>query len=266
MKRQFNFSEDKIFFLTVIWNILLFLFIFIMMGKYDAVLRSDNIYNYMFFFLLNLFLLYKYYNSCQQKRIKLIPKKMPLSIYILLGYLVNTVVSFIMEQLMIFSYGEVNVLNENLLNQRIDSNPTMFMVMHISIFLYSPIVEELLLRGLLLNSLLYFGKKFKINRMCIGIIFLLMSAFLFSRLHASDNLLTSISFGLIGLNFAIFYILSGSILVPIGIHFLNNFGLSIGLVDDAERITMYVVLLVIVSIIEYFSYKSKSVLKNLERD
>ncbi|MBO0486700.1 CPBP family intramembrane glutamic endopeptidase [Vagococcus fluvialis] len=159
------------------------------------------------------------------------------------------------------SYGEVKVLNQELIEQRITNNTSMGIPLLFDSVLYAPIVEELLFRGLLLNLILFFGTTFKVNKKYLIAIFLIFSAILFSGVHASDNSLTTIGFTLVGLNFALFYVFSGNIIVPVMIHFLNNFGIPIGVSSDFKRVLVYTCLLIAVAVIKIISKRNKNFIK-----
>ncbi|WP_414531056.1 CPBP family intramembrane glutamic endopeptidase [Enterococcus durans] len=80
-----------------------------------------------------------------------------------------------------------------------------------------------------------------------------LSALIFGSIHASSNILTFIGFSLVGLNLGALYLISGNLIVPITVHFLNNLSASLNVSNDVKRISIFICLLLIICLIEYVS-------------
>lgn len=260
-KTILNKSENEKSNKQLFYHMVLSAIILIMMGFYSNSTEGKNLYYFLFFFLLTIYCLIKYLLSCKQKPINLGKGRVSLPIYILLGYLINTSIWLLITNLMNIFYGEIEILNQQILDRQLIDNPTMEVALIFDRVLHAPILEEIILRGLLLNVILFIGIESNIPKKYSILTFMILSAGLFGGMHASNNSLTFIGFMLVGLNFAIFYLVSGNIIVPIGIHFINNFESTLGTSGYAERIMLYISLLIIIIVIEYFSTDSKNLIK-----
>lgn len=96
-----------------------------------------------------------------------------------------------------------------------DVNPDVIIVYIIYSVILAPITEEILFRGMVLKNLSVVNKKFAI----------IFSAVLFGLFH--ENFPQMITATLIGILLAYVAIKSNSILIPIGLHMLNNLSMEI---------------------------------------
>lgn len=98
---------------------------------------------------------------------------------------------------------------------------------------------------MLLNAILFIGLKLGVSKKNLFVVFLILSALIFGSIHASSNILTFIGFSLVGLNLGALYLISGNLIVPITVHFLNNLSASLNVSSDVKRISIFICLLFI---------------------
>lgn len=113
----------------------------------------------------------------------------------------------------------------------------------ISIVLVSPIAEELIFRGILLNKL----------KLIVPTLFaILISSLLFASLHSVGSIFSAFIFAIC---MAILYLKSENILVPIFAHFLNNLiGESIYHIDYANLLFTNTIVMFVISVLAVVSF------------
>ncbi|NMP59701.1 CPBP family intramembrane glutamic endopeptidase [Enterococcus mundtii] len=183
--------------------------------------------------------------------------KVPLFVFVLGGYLAIIGLWSIINMLMQSFYGNNDILNQEVLDLIYLDNQALQIPLIVHSIIFAPIVEEIIYRGLLLNAIMFFGLKYKIQRKYLLLTFLTLTSVLFGMAHLSDNFLTFIYFALSGLILAVLYLLSGRIIVPMIVHFINNLVTSFGLDDEMKLAIVMISLLLIIGLIEYLSPKVK---------
>ncbi|WP_296857012.1 CPBP family intramembrane glutamic endopeptidase [uncultured Methanobrevibacter sp.] len=113
----------------------------------------------------------------------------------------------------------------------------------IFIIIVSPIAEELIFHGVLLNRL----------RLVVPVLFsIFISSLLFAALHSFGSIFSAFIFAVC---MAILYLKTDNILVPIFAHFLNNlFAESIVFIDKQEIIFNNVLVMNCISIVAVLSF------------
>lgn len=160
-----------------------------------------------------------------------------------------------------FFYGKIEILNQQLLDKKITDHPKMLVPQLFDTFISAPLMEEILYRGLLLNAILFIGLKLGVSKKYLFVVFLVLSALIFGSIHASSNILTFIGFSLVGLNLGALYLISGNLIVPITVHFLNNLSASLNVSNDVKRISIFICLLLIICLIEYVCKEDRNIIK-----
>ncbi len=127
--------------------------------------------------------------------------------YILLVVLLNIFFSYGMLYLAQSLNGYFGFLTDNLLV----SNSIITLVgSFVSVIIISPIVEELIFRGIFLNKL----------KLAVPVTFaILISSLLFGALHSYGSIISAFTFAVC---MAILYLKTDNIFVPVFAHFLNN--------------------------------------------
>ncbi|EHM3077740.1 CPBP family intramembrane metalloprotease [Enterococcus faecalis] len=126
----------------------------------------------------------------------------------------------------------------------------------------APVGEEVLFRGAFLAIILFLGKIFNVkNKRKEYIWFLVVTSLIFGFMHSFDNWLTPFVYVISGLVYGGLYLYSKTIVVPIGIHILNNSIVAFSDGKDVNQLVVMVSLVVIAAMIETIMYsKNKHVL------
>jgi len=217
-----------------------------------------NPYLYFFFFILTIHYLLKYFFSCKEIKDMESNNKVPLLVFVLGGYLAIIGLWSIINMLMQSFHGNNDILNQKVLDLIYLDNKALQIPLTVHSIIFAPIVEEIIYRGLPLNAIMFFGLKYNIQRKNLLWAFLIMTSVLFGMAHLSDNFLTFVYFALSGLILAVLYLLSGRIIVPMTVHFINNLVISFGLDDEMKLAIIMISLLLIIGLIEYLSPKVKN--------
>ncbi|WP_368660202.1 lysostaphin resistance A-like protein [Methanobrevibacter sp.] len=178
---------------------------------YFSVARIDVIWIYIFLILFFIFKLGGDFNSFKQDFFKVFTKN---SLREILWFVVlNVFISYGMLYISNFSLHAFPFLNQ-LVNLQFSSlyiNNSLFIFGgFITTVFFSPILEELIFRGVLLNKLSAF------TSISFSIV---ISSLLFAFLHSFGSVTSAFIFAIC---MAILYLKTGNILVPIFAHFLNN--------------------------------------------
>lgn len=264
VKKLFKILTDKsnaYFFNNCFYQFIIFFAVFALYALFIETNGRNDPYFNLFIFLLTTYCLVKYYLSCKQSFVPMLNRKLSLSIHILIGYLFTSVIWKIIAKLMFHFYGRIEVLNQQILDKRVQENPETIVFHLLLAIIAAPIMEEIIYRGLLLNAILYISNQFGISRNKSFTIFLFSTALLFSSAHASNNLLTFLGFSLTGLLLGFLYIISGSLIVPITVHFINNLSAELSVNDDTKRFFLFIFLLVSIILIEHFSKDENNFVK-----
>lgn len=243
------------------YNIMMFCLVFMLYLIYKESTVKTNKYMFLFLFLLVSYCLIKYFLSCKQKFVPLLKGKFSLSTIIIIGYLVNLVSGLVILKLMDFFYGKIEVLNQQLIEKQLTDYPDMANQLFFDSVFSAPLMEEVIFRGLLLNAILFIGLNLGISKRFLFISFIIITSLLFGYVHESNNMLTSIYFALGGLNLGVIYLMSGNLLAPIIVHFLNNLIVFFDIDDMIKIISIFIILLLLVILIEYFSKDGKNIIK-----
>lgn len=123
--------------------------------------------------------------------------------------------------------------NQELLEKKWAENPELLHYYIIDTAIVAPVVEEILFRGILffgiwkLMGIVSKWKKWnykeKTNEKIVAVIFVVLSGILFSLVHLTQNIATLLPYLFAGVTFAVIFIMSKNLLIPITIHGLNNF-------------------------------------------
>lgn len=218
-----------------------------------------NSYLYSFFFVLTLHYLLKYLLSCKEIKDLKRNNKVPLFVFVLGGYLVVIALWSVILMLMQGFYGHEDILNQTVLDLRYFDNEEAQLPLTIQTIVFAPIVEEIIYRGLLLNIIMFFGLKYNLHRKYLFLAFLTLTSILFGMGHLADNFFTFVGFALTGLILGGLYLLSGCIVVPMTVHFINNLVSSFGMDDRRKLAIVMMSLLLTIGLIEYFSPKVKKI-------
>ncbi|WP_409335025.1 CPBP family intramembrane glutamic endopeptidase [Enterococcus mundtii] len=217
-----------------------------------------NPYLYSFFFILTINYLLKYLLSCKEIKDLERNNRVPLFVFVLGGYLAIIGLWSIINMLMQSFYGHNDILNQKMVDLRYLDNKALQIPLTVHSIIFAPIVEEIIYRGLLLNAIMFFGLKCNFQKKYLLLAFLSLTSILFGLAHLSDNFLTFVVFALSGLILAVLYLLSGRIIVPITVHFINNLVTSFGMDDRMKLAIIMISLLLIIGLIEYMSPKVKN--------
>lgn len=264
VKKLVAFMRDKKnedIFYEGFYHTILFAIVYVLYSTYKTSTIGNSNYIFLFFFVLTSYGLIKYFLSCKQKFAPITKKQYPLSIKILAGYLINTGIWLAVTSMMMFFYGKIEILNQQLLDKQITDHPKMLVPQLFDTVISAPLMEEILYRGLLLNAILFIGLKLGVSKKYLFVVFLVLSALIFGSIHASSNILTFIGFSLIGLNLGALYLISGNLIVPITVHFLNNLSASLNVSNDLKRISIFICLLLIICLIEYVCKEDRNIIK-----
>lgn len=233
----------------------------ILLSIYKTTVIGKSPYVFLFFFLLVNYCFIKYFIRCRQRFVFLIKRKYPLSVTVLVGSLISTALWLAVDRLMLIFNGRAVILNQLLLDKQITSHPKMLVPQAFDVTFTSPVIEEIMYRGLLLNAILYIGMKLGLSKKLLFVIFLFLTTVLFGISHASNNFLTFVGFGLMGLTFGALYLVSGNLIVPILVHFINNLSVQVNARDTLKIISIVVALLLIIGPLEYFSKDDRNFVK-----
>ncbi|WP_283680434.1 type II CAAX endopeptidase family protein [Lentilactobacillus sp. Marseille-Q4993] len=133
---------------------------------------------------------------------------------IILGYAGLIASQMVFGVLHQFIEGRTTTQNNDLIQSLLSSNKIALVLMAFSAVFLSPILEELIFRGILIGG--FFNK----NQYVLPII---ISGLIFSSLHnATFDLISILIYATMGGIFAYLYIRTQDIRVSMGLHFLNN--------------------------------------------
>ncbi len=204
--------NEKIKDISLVELLLLFILLFISMGGLKFLNLSFN-FNYVYLVII-VYFIFKFRNSFFEFKQDLLEIFSQFSFKsILLIVLLNVFFSYGMLYLSNYLVRIVNLDNNylGLFFSSMTLNSEILGIMGLlSVVLISPIVEELIFRGVFLNKL----------RLIVPTIFaVLISSLLFASLHSFGSIISAFVFAIC---MAILYLKSENILVPIFAHFLNN--------------------------------------------
>lgn len=141
----------------------------------------------------------------------------------------------------------------------VEITPIMFILNIIGTVILAPIVEELMFRGVLLNRL----------KMRTGVIpAILISSFIFGMIHEFGGMTSAFLFGIC---MCILYLKTDNILIPMSVHFLNNFIVTIldtsqidlFLLEFPWIIPMSVICIISTILLIQYIYKGVKKVKNI---
>lgn len=223
-----------------------------------AVTKNTTFFIIMFFSALSMVVLF-YRRISPFKNVQ--PKKYVLTL-ITIGYLIETVVENGYNKILVAINGTSNTLNQEVLDNILKNNPEQHLQYFSVVSVLTPIGEEVLFRGTLLASILFLRKIFNVKSKCKEYIcFLVITSVLFGFMHGFDNWLTPFVYVIAGLVYGGLYLYSKTIIVPIGIHILNNSVVSFSKGKDVNQLVVIVSLVVIAIMIETIMYsKNKQIL------
>ncbi|GBU80721.1 type II CAAX endopeptidase family protein [Staphylococcus aureus] len=132
----------------------------------------------------------------------------------------------------------------------------------------APVIEEVIFRGVLFFAVYMMIKELKkwrkwnfrdkTNQYITIILFILVSALLFSSIHLSQSFLMSLPYLFAGITLAIIFVITKNLLVTIAIHALNNF-INFNHINEIQTYKLLSMLLIISIIVFIFSnIKEKS--------
>ncbi|MBJ6252667.1 CPBP family intramembrane glutamic endopeptidase [Staphylococcus aureus] len=126
----------------------------------------------------------------------------------------------------------------------------------------TPVIEEVIFRGVLFFALYMMIKELKkwrkwnfrdkTNQYITIILFILVSATLFSSVHLSQSFLMSLPYLFAGITLAIIFVITKNLLVTIMIHALNNF-INFNHINEIQTYKLLSLLLIISIIVFIFS-------------
>lgn len=257
IKKLIGFFDE--FFELIRYNFLIFgLTVCLVIATEQS--ETINPYLFSFCFIITIHYLLRYLLSCKEIKNLKRNNSVPLYVFILGGFLAIIGLWTIIQMLMQVFYGNDDILNQIVLDKRYRDNKAMQIPMTIHTIIFAPIMEEIVYRGLLLNAIMFFGSKCNFQKKQLFLVFMTLSSVLFGIVHLSDNFLTFIGFALTGLILASLYLLSGRIVVPMTVHFINNLSTSFGMDDQMKRVIVVITLLLTIGLIEYLSPKVKEIL------
>lgn len=203
-------------------------------------IKNTTLFIFMFFSAL--FLLINYYKKINPFK----NKKSSNYVYSLIcvGYLVGDFLDYVVWQ-GLYALGINDTLNQQLLDEVARNSPNEKLQIDITTSILAPIGEEIIFRGVLLCLILFVGNAFRVERKKGYIVFIVVSSLLFGVGHAFDSWLTTIPYILSGVIYSIAYLYSKSIIVPIGMHVLNNGIIAISEGKDVN-VTLAMICLTIV--------------------
>lgn len=129
------------------------------------------------------------------------------------GYVVIMVAEYILGTLNILIYHQTETANNQSLMQILGANPLVTIVFSISVFTLTPIAEELIFRGVLMNMF------FKPSNFWPKVI---LSGVVFSLDHLSTNVISFLIYCMLGMVLAYVYRRTGDIRNSMLLHGLNN--------------------------------------------
>lgn len=132
---------------------------------------------------------------------------------ILGGYVIIMVAEYILGTLNILIYHQTETANNQSLMQILGGNPLVTVVFSISVFTLTPIAEELIFRGVLMNMF------FKPSTFWPKVI---LSGVVFSLDHLSTNVISFLIYCMLGMVLAYVYRRTGDIRNSMLLHGLNN--------------------------------------------
>ncbi|MEY8442358.1 type II CAAX endopeptidase family protein [Lactobacillaceae bacterium 24-114] len=129
------------------------------------------------------------------------------------GYVIIMVAEYILGTLNILIYHQTETANNQSLMQILGGNPLVTVVFSISVFTLTPIAEELIFRGVLMNMF------FKPSTFWPKVI---LSGVVFSLDHLSTNVISFLIYCMLGMVLAYVYRRTGDIRNSMLLHGLNN--------------------------------------------
>lgn len=134
--------------------------------------------------------------------------------WIVLSWISFLVIEVILGLLNQVIYHVSSTSNNEIISQLMTTNHLTMILMGITAVFFSPILEELVFRGFLIGA--FFNKSSRILPVIV-------SGVLFSTMHMEDlNVISFVTYALLGMILAYLYIRTDNIKVSIGLHFLNN--------------------------------------------
>ncbi|MBH4491698.1 CPBP family intramembrane metalloprotease [Staphylococcus aureus] len=132
----------------------------------------------------------------------------------------------------------------------------------------APVIEEVIFRGVLFFAVYMMIKELKkwrkwnfrdkTNQYITIILFILVSALLFSSIHLSQSFLMSLPYLFAGITLAIIFVITKNLFITITIHALNNF-INFNHINEIQTYKLLSLLLIISIIVFIFSnIKEKS--------
>lgn len=223
-----------------------------------AVTKNTTFFIIMFFSALSMVILF-YRRISPFKNVQ--PKKYILTL-ITTGYLIATSIENGYNKILIAVNGTSNTLNQEVLDSILKNNPDQHFQYFSVVSILAPIGEEVLFRGTFLASILFLGKIFNVkSKRKEYICFLVITSLLFGFMHSFDNWLTPFVYVISGLVYGGLYLYSKTIVVPVGIHILNNSIVAFSEGKDVNQLAVMISLVVIAVMIETIMYsKNKHVL------
>lgn len=212
-------------------------------------------------FFSTLMLLLKFYNRINP--FKEFETKKYIFSFIFLGFLVDKSINFFTWK--VLQFNEINsTLNQQRYDTLISKNPNEQFQIAITSDILAPIGEEIFNRGALLCFVFFLGKVFGLQKKTQYICFVVASYLIFGLGHDFDTLLTTLPYAVSALVLSFAYLYSKSIIVPIGIHMLNNSIITIADGKDAN-IILAVILLALLSIfVEIIQYSNNISIQNFK--
>lgn len=129
------------------------------------------------------------------------------------GYLAIIAVQVALGQLNQAIYHQTQTANNQSLTRLMGHDPVLITAMAVGMVCLSPVAEELIFRGVLMNMF------FKPDQLWTPVI---VSGLLFSAGHASTNPISFLIYGMMGCILAYVYRKTGNLGYAIGLHGLNN--------------------------------------------
>lgn len=185
---------------------------FIMYGHYSAIGR----YAWAGIYLLGFALAITIAVYCYRKYAY--PQKMPLTrqdvSMILVAYVSFFVIQIGLGLLNQAIYHQTSTANNKVIYQIMGTNHFTLVLMGFTAVFCSPILEELVFRGFLI------GAMFTTRTKALAVV---VSGVLFAFPHMADiNVISFLTYAILGGTLAYLYVHTNNIKVPIGLHFLNN--------------------------------------------
>lgn len=166
---------------------------------------------YIFLFIIGIWISLYVFNHNNGK----LNLKLKLSHYVMVfwSYIIFMVVQIILNTLNYSFFNETSTANNQSIETLLGSNQIVLVVMMFSMIFLSPILEEVIFRGIFINFF------FKSTQFYLPII---LSGLLFSLFHQSDTIISFLMYAFLGSILAYLYKKTGNIKVSILLHFVNN--------------------------------------------